>query len=260
MAYENIIVEAEQPVGRITLNRPKALNALDQATIGELTRGVRDVRREAKVRCLVITGAGDKAFCAGADIAAMALMSAVEGTRLARQGQRLMHAIEDLPIPVIAAVNGFALGGGLELALACDFIIAAANAKFGQPEINLGTIPGFGGTQRLTRRIGVGRSRELIYSGDLIDAEEALRIGLANRVVAREDLAGEVQKRAAALAAKAAVALEQAKTAINSGADADLAVGCRLEAEAFGVTFASEDRNEGMKAFLEKRSPRFTGK
>lgn len=260
MPYENIIAECEQAVGRITLNRPKALNALNEATIRELTMAIRDVRRGGKVRCLIVTGSGEKAFCAGADIQAMLEMSAVEGRRFARHGQRLMQAIEELPIPVIAAVNGFALGGGLELALACDFIVAASVARFGQPEINLGTIPGFGGTQRLPRRVGIARARELIYSGDLIDAEQALRIGLANCVVPPEELGVEVDKRANALAAKAPVALEQAKAAINAGADADLANACRYEAEAFGLTFSSQDRSEGMKAFLEKRKAAFSGK
>src|SRR5262245_53021395 len=164
MANENIIVACDQPVGRITLNRPAALNALNEATIREMTMAVRDVRREGVVRCLVVSGAGEKAFCAGADIAAMLAMSPVEARRFARLGQRLMQALEDLAIPVIAAVNGFALGGGLELALACDFIIASSSARFGQPEINLGVIPGFGGTQRLPRRIGIAQARELIYS------------------------------------------------------------------------------------------------
>ena len=260
MAYENILVEGEGAVARITLNRPKALNALNEGTLRELTMAVRDLRRTDTARCLVITGAGEKAFCAGADIAAMVEMSAVEARRFSRMGHRTMAALEDLPIPVIAAVNGFALGGGLELALACDFIIASANARFGQPEINLGILPGFGGTQRLPRRVGIGRARELIYSGDLIDAQEALRIGLANRVVALEELAGEVEKRAAALAAKAPVALEQAKSAIQAGADADLRTACAYESESFGLTFASADRLEGMRAFLDKRAAKFTGK
>jgi len=260
MAYDNIILDASGAVGRITLNRPKALNALNEATLRELTMAVREVRRGRIVRCLVLTGAGDKAFCAGADIAAMVDMSAVEARRFARLGHRLMHALEDLPIPVIAAVNGFALGGGLELALACDFILASPKARFGQPEINLGIIPGFGGTQRLPRRVGVARARELIYSGDLIGVEEALRIGLVNHVLPLDEFATEIDKRAAALAAKAPVGLEQAKASINTVADADLATACAFEAEAFAVTFASEDRTEGMRAFLDKRPPGWRGR
>jgi enoyl-CoA hydratase len=260
MAYDNILVDAEGPVGRITLNRPKALNALSESLLRELLMALRDIRRQAKVRCLVITGTGDKAFCAGADIAAMVEMSAIEARHFSKLGHRAMHALEELSIPVIAAVNGFALGGGLELALACDFIIASANARFGQPEINLGILPGFGGTQRLPRRVGLGCARELIYSGDVIDAAEALRIGLANKVVPTGDLQGEVDKRAAALAGKAPVALGQAKAAINAVADADLVTACNYETEAFAVTFASQDRVEGMKAFLDKRSANFTGR
>ena len=260
MAYENLIVEAAGPVGRITLNRPKALNALNEGTLRELLMALRDIRRADKVRCLVLTGAGDKAFCAGADIAAMVEMTAIEARRFSKLGHRAMHALEDLSIPVVAAVNGFALGGGLELALACDFILASANARFGQPEINLGILPGFGGTQRLPRRVGIGRARELIYSGDLIDAAEALRIGLANKVVPAEELKAEVDKRAAALAAKAPVALGQAKAAINSVADADLVTACNYETESFALTFASEDRVEGMKAFLDKRPAKFSGR
>jgi enoyl-CoA hydratase len=186
-------------------------------------------------------------------------MSAVEGRRFARLGHKLMHALEDLAVPVIAAVNGFALGGGLELALACDFMIAASSARFGQPEINLGVIPGFGGSQRLPRRVGIARARELIYSGDMIDAAEALRIGLVNRVVPAEQLAGAVDERAAALAAKAPVAVEQAKAAINAVAEADLTTACAYEASAFGITFATADKAEGMKAFLERRTPTWKG-
>jgi enoyl-CoA hydratase len=171
-----------------------------------------------------------------------------------------MQALEEMPIPVIAAVNGFALGGGMELAMACDLVIASQTAKFGQPEINLGILPGFGGTQRLVRRIGVAAARLMIYSGDMVDADEALRLGLINRVVAAADLMAEVQKLAAALAGKAPVALQQAKAAINVGADVDLRDGCRYEAEAFAVAFGSEDRTEGMRAFLEKRRPTFRGR
>jgi enoyl-CoA hydratase len=260
MGYENIVAEEACGVGRVTLNRPKALNALNEATLRELRAAVATIAAERRVRCLVVTGAGEKAFCAGADIAAMVEMSPVEARRFARLGHELMHAIEELPIPVIAAVNGFALGGGLELALACDFIIASANARFGQPEINIGVIPGFGGTQRLPRRVGIGRGRELIYSGDLIDAAEALRIGLANAVLPLEDLRDAVDRRAAALAAKAPVAIEQAKAAINAGANTDLPTACAYEAEAFGMTFASSDRTEGMRAFLEKRAAEWTGR
>lgn len=260
MAYENVLFERGGAIATITINRPKALNALNPATLGELLQCCDALRQDRGIRCALLTGAGERAFVAGADIAAMAGMSALEGRTFARYGQSLMRQLEDLPIPVIAAVNGFALGGGLELALACDCIIASTAAKFGQPEINLGLIPGFGGTQRLARRIGVTAARLLIYTGDLIGAEEALRLGLVNRVVAPSDLIGEAQKLAQTLAGKAPVAVQQAKAAINVGIDVDLEDGCRYEAEAFAVAFGSEDRGEGMRAFLEKRSPSFKGK
>jgi enoyl-CoA hydratase len=260
MTCQNLVVQQEGAVRTMTLNRPQALNALDPLTLDELLRCCEDVRATSDVRCVIITGAGTKAFVAGADIAAMEHMSALEGRAFACHGQRVLHAVEELPVPVIAAVNGFALGGGLELALACDLIIASQTARFGQPEINLGIIPGFGGTQRLARRVGVGAARLLIYSGEMVDAHEALRLGLVNRVVAAEALMPEVQKLASALAAKAPVALQQAKAAVNIGGDIDLRDGCRYEAEAFAVAFGSEDRVEGMRAFREKRRPTFRGR
>ncbi|MFI5398834.1 MAG: enoyl-CoA hydratase-related protein [Candidatus Binatia bacterium] len=259
MTYENVLLQHDGAVATITVNRPKALNALNPATLDELLHCCEEVRHNREVHCVVVTGSGEKAFVAGADIAAMADMPPIQARAFARRGQRLMQELEELPIPVIAAVNGFALGGGLELALACDLIIASQSAKFGQPEINLGIIPGFGGTQRLSRRIGIAAARLMIYSGDMIGAEEALRLGLASRVVAPADLMPEVQKLAASLAGKAPIALQQAKAAINVGVDVDLQDGCRYEAEAFAVTFASDDRTEGMRAFLEKRRPTFKG-
>ena len=259
MTYENLLVEREGPVATVLVNRPKALNALNAATIADLQRCCEDIRLDRDLHCLILAGAGERAFVAGADITAMADMTPLAGRAFARQGQRMMRQLEDLPIPVIAAVNGFALGGGLELALACDIILASATAKFGQPEINLGIIPGFGGTQRLARRIGVAAARLLIYSGDMIDAPEALRLGLVNRVVAAAELMPEAKKLAATLANKAPIAVQQAKAAINAGVDVDLEDGCRYEAEAFAVTFGTDDRAEGMRAFLEKRAPNFKG-
>ncbi|MGH7860205.1 MAG: enoyl-CoA hydratase-related protein, partial [Candidatus Binatia bacterium] len=248
MSASNVRLEAQAAVGVLTVDRPKSLNALDADTLREMLRCLRDLRRDGTLRALVVTGAGDKAFVAGADIARMVDMSAVEAKEFARLGQRLTSAIEDLPIPVVAAVNGFALGGGLELALACDWILASEKARFGQPEINLGIIPGFGGTQRLARRIGAPRAREMIFGGEMIDAETALRWGIVNRVVRPDDLLDESRKTAAALAAKAPIALAQAKQAIRHGLDVDLESGLRLEAEAFALTFSTEDRAEGMKA------------
>ncbi|MBI2962243.1 MAG: enoyl-CoA hydratase/isomerase family protein [Deltaproteobacteria bacterium] len=260
MSYENIRFEVEGAVATLTFDRPKALNALNPDTLREVLRCLRDARRQSVLRAIVLTGAGDKAFVAGADIAAMSTMSVLEAREMARLGQRVTTAIEDLPMPVIAAVNGFALGGGLEMVMACDLVIASERARFGQPEINLGIIPGFGGTQRLARRVGAPRAREMIYGGEMIDAETAYRWGLVNRVVKPGDLLGEARRLAATLAAKPAVALAQAKHAIQRGLDVDLENGLRLEAEAFAVTFSTDDRREGMEAFLGKRPARFTGR
>jgi len=266
-SYANLLVERDGAVATVTINRPHALNALNGPTLTELlhyctalgSEGT-DARDSAsRTRCLIVTGAGERAFVAGADIAAMLEMSTVQGRAFAHLGQELMHRLEALPIPVIAAVNGFALGGGLELALACDVILAAESAKFGQPEINLGLIPGFGGTQRLSRRIGIGPARLLIYTGDLIDAAEALRLGLVNRVVPRSTLLDEAKALATTLGGKAPIAIQEAKAAMTAGADIDLYDACRYEAEAFAVAFASEDRREGLRAFLDKRRALFKG-
>jgi enoyl-CoA hydratase len=260
MAYANILFERDGAVGILKVNRPKSLNALNPATVREIAACVEEIRQDPSIRCLIITGEGDRAFVAGADISAMVSMSAVEGKAFSALGLNAARQLEELPIPVIAAVNGFALGGGTELALACDLIIAADKARFGQPEINLGVIPGFGGTQRLARRIGLPRARELIFSGDMIDAQTALQYGLANKVVALADLMTEAKALAHKLAAKPPVAIQQAKAAINAGIDMDLDNGCRYENEAFALTFATEDKKEGMTAFLEKRDAKFSGK
>ena len=248
-------LERQGVVATLMLDRPRALNALDVATLRQLARAVRDVRRDAGLRALIVTGAGARAFSAGADIPSMATMSAAEGHAFSRLGHEVLARLEALPIPVVAALNGVALGGGLELALACDLIVAAQTVRLGQPEINLGLIPGFGGTQRLVRRIGLARARELVYQGHAITAEEALRVGLVNRVVPPARLAEEAARLAAELAAKAPLALAQAKRATALAADADLTTGCRFEVEAFAVAFAAEDRVEGLTAFLEKRPP-----
>lgn len=259
MAYENILFEKDGAVAILKVNRPKSLNALNPATVREIAACLEAIRQDPSIRCLIITGEGDRAFVAGADISEMVSMTPLQGKAFSALGLRVLRTLEELPIPVIAAVNGFALGGGTELALACDLIIAADTAKFGQPEINLGVIPGFGGTQRLARRIGLPRARELIYSGDMIDAETALRYGLANKVVPMADLMSEAKALANKLAAKPPVAIRQAKAAINAGIDMDLDNGCRFENEAFALTFATADKVEGMKAFLEKRTANFTG-
>ncbi len=260
MSAQNIRCERDDAVVTLSIDRPQALNALNPETLAELAVLAGELANDRTARAIIVTGTGEKAFVAGADIAAMERMSPVEARAFAQRGQAAFRALELLPQPVIAAVNGFALGGGLELALACDMIFASDKARFGQPEINLGIVPGFGGTQRLPRRVGIARAREMIYSGDMIDAAEALRIGLVNRVVAAGDLISEAGAFAAALAAKAPVALQLAKAAIAAGSDLDLANGCRYESEVFAVCFGTEDRSEGMTAFLAKRKATFTGK
>lgn len=260
MDEQNIRFETQGAVGILTIDRPKSLNALSVATLSEILRCLRDIRRGGSIRCLIVTGAGEKAFVAGADIAGMSGMSAVEAKNFSRLGQRVTTAIEELPVPVIAAVNGFALGGGFELAMACDLIIASEKARFGQPEITLGIIPGFGGTQRLVRRVGPPRARELIFGGEMIDAETARQWGIVNKVVKPEELLAEARRFAEKLAAKPPIALEQAKQAIQLGTSVDLQSGLHFEADAFALTFSTEDQKEGMKAFLEKRPPSFRGK
>jgi enoyl-CoA hydratase len=253
---EELIFEKGE-IATVTVNRPKALNALNRTVVEGLAQVLRDVRHDTSIRVLIVTGAGDRAFVAGADIAAMSAMSTVEGLEFGRLGHRLMSTIEDLPIPVIAAVNGFALGGGTELALACDLIVASEKARFGQPEINLGLVPGFGGTQRLPHRIGQVRARELIMTGDMIDAKTALEWGLVNKVVAPEQLIPETRKFAQKLVSKSGFALRQAKAALRASFTMEEDAGLRFEQSAFGLTFASADKAEGTKAFVEKRDPKW---
>jgi enoyl-CoA hydratase len=253
---EDLIFEKAE-IALVTINRPKALNALNPGLVENLARVLRDVRHDRSVRVLIITGAGDRAFVAGADIAAMSDMTAVDGLEFSRLGHRVMQTLEDLPIPVIAAVNGFALGGGLELAMACDLIIASDTARFGQPEINLALIPGFGGTQRLPHRIGHPRARELIMTGDMIDAKTALEWGLVNKVVAAEQLLPEARNLAVKLVSKSGIALRQAKAALRASFTMEEDAGLRFEQSAFGLAFASADRVEGTKAFVEKRDPKW---
>ena len=259
MDLKDIIFE-KAAIATLTVNRPGALNALNREVLEEMARVIREVRHDSSVRALIVTGAGDRAFVAGADIAAMSKMSAADGLDFSRLGHRVMESFEDLPIPVIAAVNGFALGGGLELALACDLIIASEKARFGQPEINLGLIPGFGGTQRLPHRIGHNKARELIMTGEMFDAKTALELGLANQVVAPADLIASARKLAAKLAGKSAFALRQAKAALRAAFTMEQDAGLRFEQEAFGVVFGSADRVEGTNAFVGKRAPNWQHK
>ena len=261
MTYENILFEVDDGVAVLTVNRPKVLNALNLATIRELGDAVARVESGAEgIRALVITGAGDKAFVAGADISAMARMSALEARRLAELAHGIFERMELLPVPVIAAVNGFALGGGCELVLACDLAYASEKAKLGQPEVNLGIIPGFGGTQRLTRRVGRMRALEMVMTADFYDAAAAKAIGLVLDVLPPEKLLEHAKAQARKIAGKGPVAVALAKRAVHAGADADLAVANELERQAFAASFATEDAREGLAAFVEKRPARFTGK
>lgn len=243
---------APSGVRLVTIDRPDALNALDEATLSALVDVFEGFARTPSVRAVVLTGAGDKAFVAGADVAAMVTMTSGAATAFSRLGHRLAHLMEELPAPIIAAVNGYALGGGCELALACDFIYASKAARFGQPEVKLGVIPGFGGTQRLVRRLGIARAGELLYTGEMVDATEAWRIGLVNRVFEPEQLMAGACATAAAIAARAPLAVAAAKRAVRRGADLPLAEGCLLESELFGALFATEDLHAGMQAFIRK--------
>lgn len=260
MAYENIIYGVAEGIATITFNRPKALNALNADLLKELTAALDAVAGDEEIRVLVLTGAGQKAFVAGADITELATFNPLQAKLFGRQGQGTIGKLQALDIPVIAAVNGYALGGGSELALACDFIYASENAMFGLPEISLGIIPGFGGTQRLPRLVGINKAKEMIFTGKMVPAAEAAEIGLVNKVCAPEVLMEEVLKTAKAIAAKGKVALRAAKQAINNGINADLTTGCGIELDAFALCMASEDAREGTAAFLEKRKPVFKGR
>jgi enoyl-CoA hydratase len=259
MAYENLLFDVEDGIAILTFNRPKVLNALNAATIAELGDAVARVEADRGIRGLVLTGAGEKAFVAGADIAAMSSMTALEARRFAETAHAILARMEALPVVTVAAVNGFALGGGCEVAMACDLVYAGEKAKFGQPEVNLGIIPGFGGTQRLTRRIGIPRALELVLTGDMIDAAKAKEIGLALEVLPAAELVGFAKAQARKIAGKGPVAIAAAKRLVREGADADLRTANELERQAFAAIFATEDAREGMKAFVEKRAAAFKG-
>ncbi len=257
---ELVRLERRDAVALLTLNRPDVLNALNRAVLEALLEHVASLAGDAGVRAVVLTGEG-RAFAAGADIAEMRGMTALEGEAFSRLGHKVMDALEALPAPSIAAVNGFALGGGCELACACDFIYAGPKARFGQPEVKLGAIPGFGGTTRLARRVGIAWAKELVLGGEPVDAETALRIGLANRVFESPEAVLEAAlATAGGIAARGPVAVAQAKRVLHEGQDADLRVAHSLEQAAFGLVFASRDREEGMDAFLAKRDPEFEGR
>jgi len=260
MSEALVLVSHDGPISTVTINREKSLNALNRPTLEALRDALSELSARGELRCAILTGAGDRAFVAGADISEMVHMGAEEGRAFADLGDGTFAAVEALRVPVIAAVNGFALGGGCELALACDFILASNKAKFGQPEVKLGVIPGFGGTQRLPRRIGLGMARELIYTGRTLGAEEALRVGLVNAVVPREELLPLAIKTAQEIAAMGPMAIAAAKRVMLEGASVGLPAAVELEARAFADLFESDDKREGMSAFLEKRSAAFTGK
>ena len=252
--YETIKYETKEQIAYITVNRPKAMNALNSQVLEELYAAFKEAGENDDIRAIILTGEG-KAFVAGADIAEMSKMSPVEAREFGKKGHKLMNYIHNVETPVIAAINGFALGGGCELSMACDIRVASETAKFGQPEVGLGLIPGFAGNLRLPRLVGKGMAKYMILTGEMIDADEALRIGLVQKVVAPEDLVGEANRIAEKICAQAPIADKYAKDVINNGYDMDLKSASAYEVNTIGIPFASEDRKEGTSAFLEKRKP-----
>lgn len=260
MNTTTLLVEIKESIATVTVNRPSAMNAMTQITLQELDVVVQQLSTSAEVRAVIITGAGEKAFIAGGDIAMLRKLGPVEARELALLAQGICNAIEQSPKPFIAAINGYALGGGCELAMSCDIRIAAEHARFGQPEINIGTLPGFGGSQRLPRLVGKGRALEMILTGDMIDAQEAWRIGLVNKVVPQAELMNSARSLATKLASKSQMALKLCKEVVTNGLEMDLQRACSYEADLFALSFATADQQEGMTAFLEKRAPVFTGR
>ncbi|OQX17727.1 MAG: enoyl-CoA hydratase [Desulfobacteraceae bacterium IS3] len=260
MAYENIIFQSEDGIATITFNRPKALNALNNALLNEFSQALDEISANEDIRVLILTGAGEKAFVAGADITEIVKLNSLEAKFFSKKGQDVIGKLQTLSIPVIAAVNGFALGGGSEIALACDFIYASETATFGLPEINLGIIPGFGGTQRLPRLIGANMAKEMIFTGKMVPAAQALDIGIVNKICPPASLIEEVRKTAKMIASKGKASLRAAKQAVNNGLNTDIITGCNIECDAFALCIASEDAKEGTAAFLEKRKAVFKGR
>jgi len=260
MTYENILLEKKNAIAYVTVNRPQVLNALNLATIEELGVAFQHIKTDAAIRVAILTGAGEKAFVAGADIGELALQDAVSGKEYARRGQAVLELIENLGKPVIACINGFALGGGCELALACTLRLASDKARLGQPEVKLGIIPGYGGTQRLPRLIGKGLAMQMVLAGEIISAQEAFRIGLVNEVTAAAELISRAEAIAEKIIANAPLAVQYAIEAVNQGMEMTLAAGLHLEASLFGVCCATSDKAEGTAAFLEKRAAAFKGK
>jgi enoyl-CoA hydratase/carnithine racemase len=260
LALENVVYAKKGNTAYVTVNRPKVLNALNTPTWSDLRKAFEDARDDAAIRGVILTGAGDKAFIAGADISELAHVSAFEAEQSSRFGQQVLDLIENLGKPVVAAVNGFALGGGCETAMACTIRIAVEAAKFGQPEVALGLLPGGGGTQRLPRLVGKGRALHLILSGEMITAQEAYRIGLVNEIVPAAELITRAEAILAKIATNAPIAIKFALEAANKGMETSQAEGLLLEASYFGLCAATEDKKEGTTAFLEKRAPQFRGR
>ena len=260
MAYTNLLVDVSERIATITFNRPKTLNALNPDTVRELKAALEEVSAREDVGVVLLTGAGEKAFIAGADIPIFREFTSIEAMDFALLGQGVLEYIERMPQPVIGVINGFVLGGGCEVAMACDLLIAADTAKFGQPEVNLGLIPGYGGTQRLPRLVGRNIAKEMVLTGDMISAQRAHDIGLVNKVVPAADLMSTARDIAKKILSRGPVAVRTAKMAMNRGLDLDLGNACALEASLFAAGFSTADLVEGITAFLEKRKPNFTGK
>src|ERR1700728_4059030 len=260
MSFENILLEKKNAIAYVTVNRPKVLNALNMATMEELRAAFHDIKNDASIRVVIFTGAGEKAFIAGADIAELAKHDAVSGKEYTHRGQNVLNLIENLGKPVIACINGFALGGGCEIAMACTMRLASENAKLGQPEVKLGILPGYGGTQRLPRLGGRGRALEMLLSGEPVTAAEAYRMGLVNHVVPQAELLEFSRQWLRKALANAPLAVGLTMQAVDVGLEAGLEQGLRFEAAAFGLSTAREDKREGTRAFLEKRPPGFAGK
>jgi len=260
MEFKDTLYEKKDGIATITINRPAVLNAMSEGTVGEVLAILEDAEKDESVKIIVITGAGEKSFCTGLDLKSVKDITVVKAVETTRRGQKLTLAVEELGKPVIAAINGYALGGGLELAMACDIRIASENARLGQTELNVGLIPGWGGTQRLPRLVGKGIAKELIFTGKMIDAKTAERLGIVNMVVPSENLKSAVEGLAKEIMSKSPIAMKLVKELVNSSIETDLGTGLVHEAEAFGILSSTEDFREGVSAFIEKRKPQFKGR